>query len=85
MRTGEGAYDDDEGCEAVLALTVGKKMLKMAQPGAEEVDKQLISLIPSPDRKSFIDNLAVLAAEMDRLEEKEPAKPARKIKSRKRA
>jgi hypothetical protein len=57
----------------------------MAQPGADEVDKQLLSLIPSADRKSFLDNLAVLAAEMDRAEEKEPPKPARKIKSRKRA
>jgi hypothetical protein len=45
------------------------------------VDKQLLSLIPSPERKSFIDNLAVLAAEMDRIEEKEPAKPARKLKT----
>lgn len=76
---------DDGRTNSIRITTVGKKMLKMAQPGAEEVDKQLISLIPSPDRKSFIDNLAVLAAEMDRLEEKEPAKPVRKIKSRKRA
>lgn len=76
---------DDGRTNSIRITTVGKKMLKMAQPGAEEVDKQLISLIPSPDRRSFIDNLAVLAAEMDRLEEKEPAKPVRKIKSRKRA
>ena len=53
--------------------------------GADEVDKQLLSLIASSERKSFIDNLAILAAEMDRIEEKEPPKPARKIKSRKRA
>ena len=43
------------------------------------------SLIASSDRTAFIDNLAVLAAEMDRIEEKEPAKPVRKIKTRKRA
>ncbi|MFM8747913.1 MAG: MarR family winged helix-turn-helix transcriptional regulator [Aestuariivirga sp.] len=76
---------DDGRTNSIRITTVGKKMLKMAQPGAEEVDKQLMSLIPFPDRKPFIDNLAVLAAEMDRLEEKEPAKPVRKIKSRKRA
>ena len=76
---------DDGRTNSIRITTVGKKMLKMAQPGADEVDKQLLSLIASADRKSFIDNLAVLAAEMDRIEEKEPAKPVRKIKSRKRA
>ena len=76
---------DDGRTNSIRITTVGKKMLKMAQPGADEVDKQLLSLIASSERKSFIDNLAVLAAEMDRIEEKEPAKPVRKIKSRKRA
>ena len=76
---------DDGRTNSIRITTVGKKMLKMAQPGADEVDKQLLSLIASSDRKSFIDNLAVLAAEMDRIEEKEPAKPVRKIKTRKRA
>ena len=76
---------EDGRTNAIRITAVGKKMLKMAQPGADEVDKQLLSLIASSDRKSFIDNLAVLAAEMDRIEEKEPAKPVRKIKSRKRA
>jgi hypothetical protein len=60
-------------------------MLKMAQPGADEVDRQLLSLITSADRKTFIDSLSSLAVEMDKIEEKEPPKPARKIKSRKRA
>ena len=76
---------DDGRTNAIRITTVGKKMLKMAQPGADEVDKQLLSLIPSSERKSFIDNLSVLAAEMDRIEEKEPAKPVRKLKTRKRA
>ena len=80
-----GARADDGRTTAIRITTVGKKMLKMAQPGADEVDKQLLSLISSSERKSFIDNLAVLAAEMDRIEEKEPAKPVRKIKTRKRA
>ena len=76
---------DDGRTNAIRITTVGKKMLKMAQPGADEVDRQLLSLVPPGDRKSLIDNLAVLAAEMDKIEDKEPAKPARKIKSRKRA
>lgn len=76
---------DDGRTNAIRITTVGKKMLKMAQPGADEVDRQLLSLVPSGDRKGFLDNLAVLAAEMDKIEEKEPPKPARKIKSRKRS
>ena len=76
---------DDGRTNAIRITTVGKKMLKMAQPGADEVDRQLLSLVPSGDRKTFLDNLAVLAAEMDKIEEKEPPKPARKIRSRKRA
>jgi DNA-binding MarR family transcriptional regulator len=76
---------DDGRTNSIRITTVGKKMLKTAQPGAEEVDKQLLSLIAAADRKSFIDNLSVLAAEMDRIEEKEPAKPVRKIKTRRRA
>ena len=60
-------------------------MLKSALPGADEVDRQLLSLVSASERKSFLDNLAVLAAEMDKIEEREPAPPARKLKSRRRA
>lgn len=76
---------EDGRTNAIRITAVGKKMLKMAQPGADEVDKQLLSLIAPADRKSFIDNLGILAAEMDRIEEKVPAKPVRKIKTRRRA
>jgi len=75
---------DDGRTNAIRITAVGKKMLKMAQPGAEEVDRQLLSLIATADRKPFLDNLAVLAAEMDKIEEKEPVKPSRKIKARRR-
>jgi DNA-binding MarR family transcriptional regulator len=75
---------DDGRTNAIRITTVGKKMLKMAQPGADEVDKHLLSLITGSERKGFLDNLAVLAAEMDKAETEEPAKPVRKIKSRKR-
>ena len=76
---------DDGRTNAIRITAIGKKALKAAQPGAEEVDRQLLSLISNTDRKGFLDSLAVLATEMDKLEEKEPAKPARKLKTRKRA
>lgn len=75
---------DDGRTNAIRITAIGKKMLKSAQPGADEVDRQLLSLITTADRKGFIDNLGILAAEMDKIEEKEPPRPARKIKSRKR-
>lgn len=76
---------DDARTNAIRITAVGKKMLKMATPGADEVDRHLLSLLPSSERKVFLENLAVLAAEMDKAEEKDPPKPPRKIKSRKRA
>lgn len=75
---------DDGRTNAIRITAVGKKMLKTAQPGADEVDRQLMSLIASAERKAFLDNLAVLAAEMDKIEEKEPAKAARKTRTRRR-
>lgn len=75
---------DDGRTNAIRITAVGKKMLKMAMPGADEVDRQLLSMIPASERKAFLDNLAILAAEMDKIEEDEPVKPVRKIKTRKR-
>ena len=75
---------NDGRTNAIRITAIGKKILKTAQPGAEEVDRQLMALLANSDRKAFVDNLAVLAAEMDKIEEREPAKPARKIKSRRR-
>ncbi len=76
---------DDGRTNAIRITTIGKKMLKTALPGADEVDRLLLSLVPSSERKSFLDNLALLAAEMDKIEDGEPAKPTRKIKIRRRA
>jgi DNA-binding MarR family transcriptional regulator len=45
-----------------------KKLLKSAQPGADEVDRTIIAKIPPAHRKSFVEALGVLADEMDRLE-----------------
>ncbi|MBI2720058.1 MAG: winged helix-turn-helix transcriptional regulator [Rhizobiales bacterium] len=75
---------NDGRTNAIRITTIGKKILKTAQPGAEEVDRQLMALLANSDRKAFVDNLGALAAEMDKIEEREPAKPARKLKSRRR-
>ena len=75
---------DDGRTNAIRITAVGKKMLKTAQPGADEVDRLLLSLVPASDRKSFLETLAVLAAEMDRIVDKEPVKPGRKMRTRRR-
>ena len=76
---------DDGRTNAIRITAIGKKMLKTALPGADEVDRQLLALVPGAERKGFLDNLILLAAEMDRVEEKEPAKISRKLKTRRRA
>ncbi len=38
---------DDGRTNAIRITAVGKKMLKTAQPGADEVDRQLLSLVPA--------------------------------------
>jgi DNA-binding MarR family transcriptional regulator len=75
---------DDGRTNAIKVTTAGKKVLKSAAPGADEVDKQLLSLLPTSDRKGFGDCLALLAAEMDKIEGKEDAKPSKKVKLRRR-
>lgn len=75
---------DDGRTNSIRITAVGKKMLKTALPGADEVDRQLLSLIAASERKSFVDNLVILAAEMDKLEEKDPVSSARKGKIRRR-
>lgn len=74
---------DDGRTNAIRITAIGKKALKTAQPGAEEVDRLLTGLIPVADRKSFLDSLAVLAAEMDKVEESEPEAAPRKVRARK--
>jgi DNA-binding MarR family transcriptional regulator len=74
---------DDARTNAIRLTPIGKKMLKQAQSGAEEVDRQLLAVLPNADRKTVLDSLVSLAAEMDRVEEKEPEKPVRKIRPRK--
>src|SRR5436853_1122344 len=52
---------DDGRTNSVRLTAQGKKMLKMCQPGAEEVDKQLMGIFPVSLRKTFIDGLVLLS------------------------
>jgi DNA-binding MarR family transcriptional regulator len=75
---------DDGRTNAIRITAIGKKALKTAQPGAEEVDRLLMSLIPASDRKNFLDSLALLAVEMDKVEESEPEATPRRARVRRR-
>jgi MarR family transcriptional regulator, temperature-dependent positive regulator of motility len=77
---------DDARTNAIRLTPIGKKMLKQAQSGAEEVDKRMLALLPAGDRKTVLDSLVSLAAELDSTEVKEPEKPekpVRKLRPRK--
>jgi MarR family transcriptional regulator, temperature-dependent positive regulator of motility len=74
---------DDARTNSIRLTPVGKKMLKQAQAGAEEVDRHLLSLVPSADRKTILEGLTAMASEMDKVEDAEPPKPGRKIRLRK--
>lgn len=74
---------DDARTNAIRLTPIGKKMLKQAQSGAEEVDKQLLAVLPNSDRKTVMESLSSLASEMDKVEEKEPEKVTRKVRPRK--
>ena len=76
---------DDGRTNSIRITTAGKKVLKAAQPGADEVDKQILAMISPSDRRSFGDCLGLLATQMDKVEEREPVRPVRKIRARRRA
>lgn len=77
---------EDGRTNAVRLTPVGKKALKAAQSGAEDVDKHLLSHIPSSDRKALLDCLSSLASEMDKIDTAEPEKaPSIKVKLRRRS
>lgn len=59
---------DDARTNSIRITAAGKKMLKAAQPGAEEVDKRLLALISPAQRKAMLEALTVIAAAMDKLE-----------------
>lgn len=64
---------EDGRTNALRNTALGKKLLKTAQPGADEVDRMILAKIPPAHRRSFLDALTALADEMDRLENGETA------------
>jgi DNA-binding MarR family transcriptional regulator len=66
---------EDARTNSIKLTPLGKKALKTAQSGAEDVDKKLLSLFSVSDRKVLIDSLASLASEMDKLDNAVPEKP----------
>jgi DNA-binding MarR family transcriptional regulator len=76
---------DDGRTNSVRITAAGKRMLKMSQPGADEVDKIVLAAIPPTNRKSFTETLAILSDEMDRIESDAEEKPVSKIRTRRRA
>ena len=49
---------DDGRTNSVRITSAGKRMLKIAQPGADEVDKQVLAVVPAGHRKPFTEALA---------------------------
>jgi DNA-binding MarR family transcriptional regulator len=76
---------DDARTNSVRITAAGKRMLKLSQPGADEVDKLVLAAVPPAHRKPFTEALAILSEEMDKLEADGETKLSPKIKTRRRA
>ena len=59
---------EDARTNAVRLTPVGKKTLRMAQGGAEDIDRKLLSHFSSGDRRMVSECLSVLAGEMDKID-----------------
>lgn len=76
---------EDARTNSVRLTLTGKKALKAAQSGAEDVDKQLLGMFSAGERKTLMDCLGQIAEAMDRVDEHdEPAKAPAKVKLRRR-
>ena len=71
---------EDARANAVRLTPVGKKALRAAQSGAEDIDKRLLGIVPASDRKTVMECLGLLAAEMDKVEAKDPETAPQKVK-----
>lgn len=71
---------EDGRTNAVRLTASGRRVLKAAEPGAGDVDKQLLAAIPSRYRKGFLEGLAVLASLTDAAEDE--AEMSRAAKAR---
>jgi DNA-binding MarR family transcriptional regulator len=76
---------DDQRTNSVRITAAGKKVLRSASPGADESDRTLLHAVSPSLRKPFLEALAILADEMDKLESQDDKTLSLKIKVRKRA
>ena len=60
---------DDARANTVRLTLVGKKALRLAQGGAEDIDRKLLGHFSAGDRRLVSECLAVLAAEMDKVDQ----------------
>jgi DNA-binding MarR family transcriptional regulator len=74
---------EDARTNSIRLTPIGKKMLKQAQAGAEEVDRRMLQALPAAERKSLVESLTLLAAEMDKVEVDEPEIATRRLRPRK--
>jgi DNA-binding MarR family transcriptional regulator len=72
---------EDARTNSVRLTPAGKKALKSAQAGADDVDKLLLSAFTASERRSMLECLSQLAAEMDKLDNAEEA-PKQPVKVR---
>jgi MarR family transcriptional regulator, temperature-dependent positive regulator of motility len=76
---------EDARTNSIKLTPLGKKALKAAQSGAEDVDKKMLAHFSAVDRKTVMESLTLLSAEMDKLDAVEPEKPAQaKVKLKRR-
>jgi DNA-binding MarR family transcriptional regulator len=77
---------EDARTNSIKLTPQGKKLLKTAQTGAEDVDKNMLAMFPAGERKTLIDCLGEMANAMDKLDEVEvEPKAGGKIKLKRRA
>ena len=76
---------EDARTNAIRLTPIGKKTLKSAQAGAEEIDKQMLAHFSAADRRTLMECLGALAAKMDMVDEAVPAEEPEKIKVRRKA
>jgi MarR family transcriptional regulator, temperature-dependent positive regulator of motility len=76
---------EDARMNSVRLTPAGKKALKQAQSGAEDVDKKLMALISPGDRKTMLDCLQTFAEEMNKIDQVEPQKSVQKVKLKRRS
>jgi DNA-binding MarR family transcriptional regulator len=76
---------EDARTNSVRLTPQGKKMLKAAQSGADDVDRSLLSMFSVADRKTVLDCLAELSVALDKVDQTEDAPKAQtKVKLKRR-